>query len=339
MKQVWVTKKGGPHVLQVREVAEPQPGAGEIRVQVKAAGVNFADNLIRMGLYPGAPKPPMVPGFEVAGIVDKLGSGARGFREGDRVMAILPTLGGYSEKVVLPAALAASVPRHLSDEQAGAVPVIYATAWMMLVRLANVQPGEMVLIHSAGGGVGLAAVQIAKWRGARIIGSASTHKHARLKEMGCEHCIDYHSQDVELETIRLTGGHGADVILDPNGGRSFARSYRSLAAMGRLVIYGVSSFAPGKTMSPIAALKGVLGMPRFKPLDMLGQNKSVLAFWLGRPGLDPNKVRAELGQALKLIEQKVLDPIVDRAFRFEQAAEAHHYMQDHRNFGKLVLTP
>src|SRR5262245_58962604 len=193
MRQVWITRTGGPEVLQVREAPDPEPGQGEVRIRVKASGVNFADTMARVGLYPDAPKPPCVVGYEVSGVVDKLGPGADGPAPGTRVVA--PTrFTGYSDTVVVPSIQASPLPDALSFEKAAAITVNYLTAYLMLVRLGNLQKGDTVLVHAVAGGVGQAALQICRHRGATVIGTASPSKHERLKSLGVAHCIDYTQQ-------------------------------------------------------------------------------------------------------------------------------------------------
>src|SRR5206468_10925561 len=180
MRQVVIARYGAPDVLAVREVPDPMPREGEVRIAVRAAGVNFADVLARLGLYADAPPPPVVVGYEVAGVVDATGPGVVSRHEGDRVVA-LTRFGGYSTSVVVPAAFAFAVPAGLADAEAAAVPVNYLTAFLALYRMANVAAGETVLIHGAGGGVGIAATQLARLRRATIVGTASAAKHDAIR--------------------------------------------------------------------------------------------------------------------------------------------------------------
>ena len=245
MRQVVIPRYGPPDVFETRELPDPSPGDGEIRIRVRAAGVNFADVLARLGLYPDAPKPPLVVGYEVAGHIDAVGRSVVGLAEGDRVVA-LTRFGGYADTVVVPAAQAFHFPDALSDSEAAAVPVNYITAALALYRMAALSPGETVLVHNAGGGVGIAATQLARLRRATVIGTASAFKHAALRSFGVDHAIDYQHANVAEEVKTLTRGRGVDVILDPIGGRSFTASYRMLAPLGRLIIFGLSAAAPGE---------------------------------------------------------------------------------------------
>jgi NADPH:quinone reductase-like Zn-dependent oxidoreductase len=338
MRQIFIPRIGGPEVLEVRTAPDPEPGPGEVRIRVAASGVNFADCMARMGLYPDAPKLPAVVGYEVAGEVDRVGPGADGIRAGARVVAVT-RFGGYADLVIVPAAQALPVPANVSLEKAAALPVNYLTAWLMLVWNGNVHPGERVLIHAAAGGVGQAALQICRWRGATVIGTASQSKHERLRLAGVAHCIDYTAQDFEAEVRRITGGEGVDIVLDAVGGRSFAKSYRCLGPLGRLFLFGVSSFAPGTTRSVPAALKGLLTLPRFKPVQLMNDNRGVFGINVGHLwDRGPLLVRM-LSDILRLAEEKTFDPVVDRTFSFAQAADAHAYIQARKNFGKVLLTP
>lgn len=338
MRQVWITRRGGPEVLRVREAADPVPGEGEIRIRVAAAGVNFADVLARMGLYPDAPPLPAVVGYEVAGAVDAVGRGVEGFRQGDRVGA-LTRFGGYADVLCVPAAQAFALSPALSFQKAAAIPVNYLTAWLMLVHLGSVRAGDRVLVHAAAGGVGQAAVQICRWRGAEVVGTASAAKHARLRELGVAHCIDYHTQDFEAEVRRLYGKRGVDIALDAVGGESFRRSYRCLGPLGRLYIFGVSSFAPGKTRSIVAALRGLASMPRFSPIDMMNGNRGVHGVNLGHLWHRVDLLRDILRELVGLVEDGTFDPVVDQVFPFDRAADAHARLQDRQNFGKVLLAP
>jgi NADPH:quinone reductase-like Zn-dependent oxidoreductase len=280
MRQVWIPKIGGPEVLEVREAPDPEPQPGEVRVRVNASGINFADILARMGLYPDSPKLPAVVGYEVAGVVDGVGEGVGDFRDGERVLC-MTRFGGYSDVVCVQQGAARRTPENLDDAGAASIPVNYLTAWLMLVRLGNIRRGERVLVHACAGGVGLAAVQICRHFGAEVIGTASASKHDRLREMGVEACIDYRTQDFEEEVRRYTDGGGVDIALDAVGGESLAKSYRSLASLGRLFVFGASSLAPGSKRSWVSALVGLARMPTFKPLRLMSQNKGVLGVNLG----------------------------------------------------------
>jgi NADPH:quinone reductase-like Zn-dependent oxidoreductase len=336
MRQAVIPRHGGADVFEMREAPEPVPGSGEVRIRVRAAGVNFADILARIGLYPDAPRPPVVVGYEVAGVIDGVGEGVTGLREGDRVVA-LTRFGGYAESLVVPATQAYHFPDRLSDAEAAAVPVTYLTASIALYRMAALTAGETVLVHNAGGGLGIAATQLARLRRATVIGTASAGKHDALRRFGVDHAIDYRHGDVEADVSRLTRGRGVDVILDSIGGRSFGASYRMLAPLGRLVLLGISSVS-GEKRSAWRVLRGWWAMTSFEPLSLINRNRGVFGLNLGhlwdeRPRLQPlmELMMSELGAGR-------LEPVVARTFPLERAADAHRFIQSRSNVGKVVLT-
>jgi NADPH:quinone reductase-like Zn-dependent oxidoreductase len=336
VRQVWITKVGGAEVLQVKDAPDPEAKPGEVRIRVKAAGVNFADLLARQGLYPDAPKLPAVVGYEVAGVVDQAGAGAD-FKIGDRVGAIT-RFGGYGDTVVVPKEFAFPLSPTLSFEEAAAIPVNYLTAWLMLISQGNVQKGDKVLIHAVAGGVGQAALQICRWRGAEVFGTASAGKHARLKELGVAHCIDYHGRDFEAEVGRLTGGRGVQIVLDAVGGESYRKSYRCLAPLGKLMMFGVSSFSPGESRSLFAVAREFFKMPSFKPIPLMNENRGVMGFNLGHLWDRREMLRSALADILKNVEAGIFRPLVDKSFPLEKAGEAHAFLHARRNFGKVVLS-
>jgi NADPH:quinone reductase-like Zn-dependent oxidoreductase len=336
MKQIWIPKIGGPDVLELREAPDPNAKSGEVRIRVKAAGVNFADLMARQGLYPDAPRLPAVVGYEVAGIVDQAEAGLS-FKPGDRVGAIT-RFGGYSDTVVVPKEFVFPLPPKLSFEEGAAIPVNYLTAWLMLVNQGNVEKGDKVLIHAAAGGVGQAALQICRWRGAEVFGTASAGKHAKLKELGVDHCIDYHTQDFEAEVKRITGGSGVEIVLDAVGGESYRKSYRCLASLGKLMMFGVSSFSSGLSRSLLSIAKGFWEMPSFRPIPLMNENRGVMGFNLGHLWDRREMLNRSLAEILKLVADGVFKPLVDRGFPLERASEAHAYIHAHKNLGKVVLT-
>ena len=337
MRQVVIPRYGPPDVLGVREQPDLVPGDGELRIAVQTSGVNFADVLARLGLYPDAPKPPAVVGYEVCGIVDRVAAGVTTPRLGDRVIA-LTQFGGYADQVIVPASFAFPVPTAIDAATAAAIPVNYMTALIALYRMANVATGETVLVHGAGGGVGIAATQLAKLRGARVVGTASAAKHEAIRAFGVDHAIDYRTADVVAEVKRLTNDRGVDVMLDPIGGRSFADSYRMLAPLGRMIAYGVSSIATGERRSLWRALTTIVTTPRFNPLSLMNRNRGVFGLNVGHLWSE----RDRLAEAMTLLIDDVaagrLRPIVARTFPLDRAADAHRFIQSRSNIGKVVLT-
>ncbi len=337
MKQVQIPRYGDPEVLRVVESPDPRPKAGQVSIAVRAAGINFADIMARMGLYQDAPKPPMVVGYEVSGVIDEVGEGVDAARVGERVLA-MTHFGGHSSRAVVDSDAALTLPESMNFEAGAALPVVYLTAYHMLIYLGNLHPGERVLIHSAGGGVGIAAIQLAKWRGAEIFGTASASKHERLTALGVHHCIDYRTEDFEAVIKQKTGGKGVHIALDAVGGTSFRKSFRSLAKTGRLFCFGVSSFAPGKSRRLLSAARALVSMPWFHPVTFMQQNKGVFGVNMGDFWDEPEVSQAEMKELLDLFGQGVIEPPVDRAFPHTEAAAAQRYIQDRKNFGKVVLT-
>jgi NADPH:quinone reductase-like Zn-dependent oxidoreductase len=337
MRQIWITRVGGPEVLQVREAPDPQPKSGEVRVRVRAAGVNFADTMARVGVYSDAPKIPCVVGYEVAGTVDAVGAGVPASRIGEKVLALTP-FGGYSDLLCVPAAQAMPFPGRLSFSEAASIPIVWLTAWHMLVSLGNLQKGQRVLVHAAAGGVGTAAIQIARRLGAVTIGTASPGKHGRLRELGLDHAIDYRSQDFEAEVRRITEGKGVHVALDSVGGRSFRKSYRSLAPIGKLMMFGASS-ATRETRNLGAALGMVAGMPIFFPLAMMQANKAVFGVNMGHLWDHVELLTGYLREILRGFEAGEFRTVLDVEVPFAEAPRAHRRLAARENFGKVVLVP
>ena len=337
MRQVTIVRHGPPDVLRLVTKPDPAPAAGEIRVTVRASGVNFADILARLGLYPDAPKPPVVVGYEVSGVVDAVGAGVTAFREGDRVVA-LTRFGGYADRVIVPMGFVFHGPPSIDDVTAAAIPVNYLTALIGLYRLANLTAGETVLVHGAAGGVGIAATQLARLRGARVIGTASAEKHDAIRANGVEHALDYRHGSVAAEVRRLTNGRGADVVLDPIGGRSFRESYQMLAPLGRLVLYGASRLASGERRSLWRIVTTLAQMPRFHPLSLMNRNRGVFGLNLGHLWDERDRLADAMSQIFADVAAGRLRPVVARTFPLEQAAEAHRFIQARSNIGKVVLT-
>jgi NADPH:quinone reductase-like Zn-dependent oxidoreductase len=343
MRAVVLTGTGGPEVLKVQERPDPAVGPGQVRIAARAAGINFADTMARVGLYPDAPKPPCVLGYEVAGEVEAVGEGVSDWRVGDRVVAGT-RFGGQAELVSVDAAQVLPLPDRLSFEQGAAFPVNYGTAYAALILMGGMRQGDRVLIHAAGGGVGISATQIARNAGAEIFGTASPGKHEAIRAQGVDHVIDYRSRDFEAEVRRITNGEGVDLIIDALGPTSFRKDYRLLRAGGRLVMYGLSESTNAGGRDLPATLKSLLKMPLatmpwWKSLSMMNENKGVfglnmLSWWDREGNLD------RLTEPLMAdLEAGRLEPVVAEAFPFERAGEAHEFIAQRRNVGKVVLFP
>jgi NADPH:quinone reductase-like Zn-dependent oxidoreductase len=279
-----------------------------------------------------------VVGYEVAGVVDELGSGVSGVAVGDRLIA-LTRFGGYADVVVVPAGQTVPLPEGMSFEEGAGLPVNYLTAILMLEHFANVQRGDRVLVHGVAGGVGLAAIQLCRVHGAEVIGTASASKHATLRELGVTATIDYRTSDFESETMRITGGRGVDIVLDPIGGENLRKSYRVLAPLGRLVAFGFSAAAQGTTRKVVTALWQLVRMPRFSPVTLMNDNRAVIGVNLGHLWGETAMLKAQLGRLLEYHRAGHVRPHIDRSFPLAQTAAAHAFIQDRRNVGKVVLTP
>ncbi len=342
MRAVVQTGHGGPEVLQVQERPDPPVAPGEVRIAVQAAGINFADTMARVGLYPDAPKPPCVLGYEVAGEVESVGDGVDELSVGDRVIAG-SRFGGQASMVTVPADQAFPLPAGWSFEQGAAFPVNYTTAFVALVMMGGIRKGDRVLIHAAAGGVGISATQIARSRETEIFGTASASKHDAIRAQGVDHPIDYRTQDFEQEARRITGGEGVDLIMDATGPTNFRKDYRLLRQGGKLIMYGASELSTGKGRSMGTVARGLLRMPMatlpwWKSLSVMNENKGVFGLnmlhWQDAEGLD--RVLEALNAEL---EGGFIEPVVAEAFPFDRAGEAHSFIAERRNIGKVVLVP
>ena len=337
MKQMFIVGRGGPEKLQLRESRDPSPAGGEIRIRVKASGVNFADILARQGLYPDSPRIPCVVGYEVSGTADTVGSGVDQSWVGRDVFA-LTRFGGYSDVVLVPEKQLFAKPASLSYEQAAAIPVNYLTAWQLLVVMGSLKREETVLVHNVGGGVGLAAIDIALHIGAKIYGTASSGKHAFLKQRGLDEAIDYRTKDWAVELHRLTNGKGVALITDPLGGNHWRKSYKALRSTGRLGMFGVSVATTSKLFGPLRLLPVALGMPLFHPLSLMSSNKSAFGVNLGHMWHESDMISSWMEILLKGVADGWVRPHVDKSFPLAQVGEAQTYIEERKNTGKVVLT-
>lgn len=282
-------------------------------------------------------------GYEVAGEVETVGEGVSAHKVGDRVFAGT-RFGGQAEMATVPAGQALALPERLSFEQGAAFPVNYGTAYAALILMGGMRQGDRVLIHAAGGGVGISAAQLARNAGAEVFGTASPGKHEAIRAQGVQHAIDYRNQDFEAEVMRITDGEGVDLIIDALGPASFRKDYRLLRSGGRMVMYGLSEGSKAGARDLPAALKSLLKMPLatmpwWKSLSMMNENKGVfglnmLSWWDREGNLD--RVTAPL---LADLESGRIEPVVAESFSFERAGEAHEFIAQRRNVGKVVLFP
>jgi synaptic vesicle membrane protein VAT-1 len=339
MRAIWITRPGGPDALEVRDTAEPDPAPGQVRIRVHAAGLCFADVMAAQGLYPDAPKPPCVVGYEVAGVIDALGDDRPGHAVGQRVLA-MTHFGGHADVVCVPAEQALPIPDAMSFETAAALPVNYLTAHRMLFRVAGIRPGERVLVHMAAGGVGTAVLQLCRTvDDLEVFGTASAAKHEVLRAEGCAHPIDYHTTDYAAEVRRLTGGQGVDVVLDPLGGHDWRKGLNLLRPGGRLVAFGFANLASGPRRRPVHLASQLLGIPLLTPLQLMNHNRTVSGVNVGRLWEQAAALSEELLTVLSLWNQGQIKPRIDGSYPFTEAAAAHRRLLQRQNVGKILLTP
>jgi NADPH:quinone reductase-like Zn-dependent oxidoreductase len=339
MRAIWTTGTNGPDSLDVRETADPEPGPGQVRIRVRAAGLCFAEVMAAQGLYPGAPSPPAVLGYEAAGVIDKVGEGVDERRVGGHVVA-LTRFGGHSDVVCVPAGQAFAIPHGKDFTEAAAIPVNYLTAYHILFRAITVRPGERVLIHMAAGGLGTAALQLCgSIDHVETFGTASAAKHPALREEGCAHPIDYHTTDYVKEIKRLTGGEGIDVVLDPLGGADSRKGLKLLRPGGRLVVCGFANMMNGQHRNRARVLRQVASMPLLTPLQLMNANKTVAGVHIGRLISQVDPLIQELTEVLALWAAGTITPRIDATYPFAKAADAYRRILSHGNTGKIILTP
>ena len=338
MKRVWITRPGPPTVLQVREEEDPQPAHGEVRIRVHASGINFADISARVGLYPDAPKPPCVVGYEVAGVVDALGEEVTTVDLGARV-ASLTRFGGYTDTICVPAGQIQAIPERMPFDQAAALMVNYLTAYHCIFETGSLHPGSRVLVHMAAGGVGLAAIQLlGTLEDIEIFGTSSASKHDILREAGVAHPIDYRTTDYVEEITRIAGSSPLHLVLDALGGADWKKGYDLLCSTGRIVCFGFANMITGNRRNPFRIVSQWLKVPKFHPFKMMDKNRGAFGVHIGHLWDQEELLRRETEALMELYEKGAILPRVDARFPFEEAADAHQYIQDRKNIGKVVLT-
>ncbi|HUI28354.1 MAG TPA: NADPH:quinone oxidoreductase family protein [Candidatus Kryptonia bacterium] len=322
MRAVQIHRFGDDSVLRYEEVPDLTPGPDEVRVAVKAASINRGDLARRHGNYPGEVAFPFTLGFEVAGVIDAVGAGIAAARIGERVVAVA-THGGYAEQLVTPAIAALPLPDSVSDDAGASIPVVFLAAWYGLVITANVRPDEWVLVQAGASGVGLAAIQIAKHRGARVIATASSQDKLEFaRRHGADATINYDEQDFVAEAWRITDGAGVDIVYESVGGEIFEASLEVLRLNGRLICIGNTV---GKTAT-------------VDPTALFRSNLSVHGLYLV-PWVLTGDAWPVLGDIIQLVANGTLRVAVDRRYPLRDAAMAHRYLEQRKNFGKVVLHP
>ena len=324
MKAIQVSEFGEPDVLNFVEVERPSPGEGEVLIEVKAAGVNYADTMRRRNEYLEETPLPFVPGAEVAGVVAEVGPGVEDVDEGDRAVTLLQT-GGYAEYVVAPAQYLIPIPDDANFDEAAAIPLQGLTAYHVLKTSGMLEEGESVLVHAAAGGVGYLAVQMARLMGARqIIATASKQEKLDLaKELGADVLIDYTHDDWPKQVREATGGEGADVILEMVGGDFIQKNLQCLADFGRMVVYGAASGERGTLV----------------PMDLMHHNHVVAGFYLPRIMTRPDLFAPSLQEVLGWLSSGELRLKIGARYPLQQAPEAHDALEGRQTTGKIVLNP
>jgi NADPH2:quinone reductase len=322
VKQIQFDKLGGPEVLKLADAPTPEAVKGTVLVRNRAIGINFADTLFRQGQYAQTPVLPDTPGLEAAGVIEKVGEGVSGFSVGMRVAAIGAK--AYSEYMVARASQVIPIPDHVSFDEGAAYPIQTLTAWHILHTSHHIGPGQTVVVHSAAGGVGIVAVQIAKAAGARVIGTVSSASKAALaKEYGADEVIDYVAKDFSAEVMRLTDNRGADLILDAVGKPTFEKGINCLAPMGHLVLYGRAGGPP----DPLNVFK------------LFARSTKVSGFMLNQQHTGKEQWQRGIEHSFQLMKEGKLKLLIGKKYPLIEAAEAHRFMESRGSTGKLVLVP
>ena len=342
MQRVVIAKPGGYDALRLVESPDPTPSAGEVRLRVEACGVNYADGIIRMGLYESAKRLhgyPITPGFEVAGVVDAIGEGVEGWHVGDRAIGVT-LFGGYTSAICLPVDRVFPTPAALSSDQAAAIPTVFLTAWFMAHRQVHPRAGDRWLVHSAAGGVGGALLQLARLAGVEAIGVVgSTRKVEAARALGAAHVIDKSCGDWAAAAKAIAPA-GFDAVFDANGVATLQASFDQLAPMGKLVIYGFASMLPKDgRVNWLKLAWDWWRTPRFNPLAMTTGNRSVMAANLSFLSAQAPLLREGMLWLLDRFADGRLAPPPVEAFPLDAAAHAQQRIESGQSVGKLVLRP
>jgi NADPH:quinone reductase-like Zn-dependent oxidoreductase len=338
MIAAFVTRYGGPEVLEIRETTVPQPAAGQILVRVRAIGLNFADIFGRLGVYPGTPKPPFIPGLEFSGDVAAIGPGVTTLSVGQRVMGY-SRLGSHAEFVALSEEYASRIPDAMSYTEAAAFLATSLSAYHGIVRLANIRRGEKLLVHAAAGGVGIASIQLGVSLGAEVFATAGTDEKVSLVvSQGAHHAINYTTEDFAEEVGRISGGYGVDVVMDSVGGEVFKKSWHLLAQMGRYVLFGVSAVTGKGALNRLKAANAFSSMRPIFPPSLIGANKGIFGFNLGTLTDKAPYFREAAQELLAMHGRGIIRPFIGKVFPFRQIVEAHRYLQTRQSVGKVVIT-
>jgi NADPH:quinone reductase-like Zn-dependent oxidoreductase len=338
MKAVFVTRYGDPSVLQFGEAPIPEPEPSQVLVRVRCIGLNFADIVGRFGAYPGTPKPPYIPGLEFSGDVVGTGEKVTRFATGDRIMGY-SKLGSHAEYVVVNEHFATLIPSKMTYEEGASFLVSMLSAYHGIVRLANLHTGELLLVHAAAGGVGLASLQIGRHLNAEVFATAGTdEKVALARSFGAHHVINYTTTEFGKEIGRITNGYGVDVVMDSVGGEVFKKSWQLLAPMGRYLMLGVSSMttADGNLTRSMIADAYEQMKPIFPP-SLIHTNKGIFGFNLGLITGRERYFEEAATELLTWYNLGAIRPLVGKTFPFDEIVEAHRYLQNRQSVGKVVI--
>ena len=341
MRKVIVHRPGGTRALVIETGPDPTPTGEEVCVEVRAAGVNFADLVVRMGLYRSAKEYigwPIVPGFEVSGVIHAVGERVTNFSPGDRVIGIT-RFGGYASRICLPEVQVQRLPERLSFSEGATFPVVFLTAWYALHELSRLRPGRVVLVHSAAGGVGGALVALAKRAGCRVLAVVgSTAKVAAVQALGADVVIDKSREDL-WRAVERAAPEGCHVVLDANGGETLRQSYAHLRPTGRVIVYGFHGLLRrgSDRLNLWRALVGWLQVPRFNPFQMVDQNTGVLAFNLSYLFDELPLFTEAMTELFGALERGEIAPLPVTELPFEEVAEAHRLLHSGETIGKVAL--
>lgn len=340
MKAMFIPKHGDVDVLELRDTPSPEIRPGTCRIRPQAFGVNFADLLMRMGRYPEAPPPPFLPGYEVSGTITEVGpdipEDMAWLKPGAEVMAVT-RFGGYAEEVITPAVKIRPLPSGWTHEQGAAFLINFVTAWLGLCEMARVKTGDRVLIHGIAGGVGLAALQIARATDCTVAGTCSASKRDRVLALGADQVFDYTAAGL-VESVRDWADGGPNIVLEPRGGKGLKESLEMVRPLGSVVLFGFSEIMDREQVAPDKAEMASGRLLWFNPLSLVERSIGIFVLNIMNLWDDPWTFRHVASRLQEGIDSGAFKPVIDGTYPLEQAAEAHRCLHERRNIGKVVLT-
>lgn len=336
MKAYVLKKTGDTGVLKISDIEQPHVGAGEVRVRIQSIGLNYAEIQSRKGLYGWAPKRPYIPGMEAYGVIEEIADDVRGLQLGMQVI-VIGQYGCYAEQVVVPSAQILPAFETFTPSENAAYAVQFMTAWVALMEVCRLRPSDRVLIQAAGGGVGTAAVQLAKAHGCEVFGTASKDSKLDLiRTLGADHAINYSTEDFTDRIRKITSGQGVDVVLEVVGGEVFRKSLALLNPFGRLVVIGFASLSLNK-LNPLSWWKTWKAIPRVKIDAMASASQVVGASHLGYLLKDTERMNRIWSDLTAFTTKHGLKPVVGHEFKFEEMGKAHALMESRNSTGKIVV--